>query len=68
MKSGDLIRVSLNSPRVMHVFDAYETSGKVGMIIELGSLANDHRIWNVMIDGEVFPIRERHLEVINENR
>jgi hypothetical protein len=66
MKPGDLIRVSLNAPRAVHISGSYETHGKVGMIVVLSSLVNDHRIWDVMIDGEIFPIRERHLELINE--
>lgn len=57
MKPGDLVKV---------IFNDHALFGSIGLIVELDMLINDHPMWIVMIEGELFIIRARHLEVIDE--
>ena len=66
MKPGDLVRAR---PEIGSWYGQHgPLPGNVGIIIELETLVNDHPVWSVMICGELHPIRERYLEVIDETR
>ncbi len=68
MKPGDLVRI-ISTPRPTRDFHPWDPlGGKLGLIVVLETMINDKPMWSVMVDGELFPIREQHLEPVDETR
>lgn len=66
MKPGNLVRTR---PEIGSWYGQHgPLPGDVGVIIDLEMLIEDNPIWNVLVGGEIHPIRERYLEVISEAR
>lgn len=62
MKPGDL--VIINMPDINYYQNEKKVTGKTGFIVKLATTINGRPMWEVLVENELYEIREIHLLMI----